>query len=245
MSDNPNVNRGKLVYVKARKTRPHQGGHWSEKKKYEAVVLFNAGMGLSQISVELNVPRETIKKWRISPWWEDISKDLRSEETQKLDAKLTKILDKSLESILDRLEEGEFIYDQKTGKIKRTPVKMRDATVAFNTIMDKRQLIRKEPTKITEQTNTATQLANLAEQFAAFVSGKPVVAKDAELVTEYIEGETLVDNGDGTYSHKEDSDAVHDQWETGLQEGTELGAYEEEESCEGQSPTKCSEGDGG
>lgn len=210
MSDNPNVNRGRLVYVKAKKTKPHQGGHWSEKKKYEAVCLFNAGMSLTQISLELNVPRETIKKWRVATWWEDITKDLRSEETQKLDAKLTKVLDKSLESILDRLEDGEFIYDQKTGKLKRTPVKMRDATVAFNTIMDKRQLIRKEPTKITEQSNTATQLASLAEQFAAFVSGKPVVEKEKELVAEYIEGETLVDNGDGTYSHKDDVDAIHD-----------------------------------
>ena len=201
-------NRGKMVYVKAKKTKPHQGGHWSDKLKNEAVCLHVAGLPLSQIAVQLNVPHETIRTWRRQSWWNDISADIRSEDTQKLDAKLTKILDASLEKILDRLENGEYIYDQKTGRIKQMPIKLRDATVAFNTVMDKRQLIRREPTKITEQSSTVNQLENLAKQFAEFVTGKVKVEKDSELINEYIEGETLEDNGDGTFSIKENDDAV-------------------------------------
>lgn len=196
-------NRGKFVYVKAKKTKPHQGGMWSDTKKQQAAVLYVSGMPLTQIAVELNVPHETIKNWRYSDWFMDIVEDLKSEDKQKLDAKLTKILDKTLETIMDRLENGEYIYDQKTGKVKQAPIKLRDATVAFNTVMDKRQLIRKEPTKIVEQGNTAKQLADLAQQFASFVSGQPPKERLEHVVNEFIEGETVVQDKDGTYVLKE------------------------------------------
>ena len=192
---------GRMVYVKAKpKTSRMQTGHWSEKKKYEACCLWSSGMKMSQVSVETGVPYETIKQWRASTWWADIHKELQSEDKQQLDARLTKILDKTLDSILDRLENGEFVYDQKTGSLKRSPVKLRDATVAMNTVMDKRQIIRREPTKIVESESTNQQLANLAKQFQEFVTGKKQEEKDKPL---YIEGETLQDNGDGTFSVKE------------------------------------------
>ena len=60
---------------------------------------------------------------------------------------------------MDRLENGDHIYDQKTGRIRRAPVKLRELNATFNTLLDKRQLLRNKPTKIVEQQNTATQLA--------------------------------------------------------------------------------------
>jgi hypothetical protein len=193
---------GKLVYVREKKTKPHEPGMWNEKKRYEAVCYYVSGIPISQIAVEMNIPVATLRTWRTKPWWDDIVKDIQSEDKQKLDAKLTKILDKSLETVMDRLADGEYIYDQKTGKVKRTPVKLRDATVAFNTIMDKRQLIRKEPTKITEQTSSAEQLKNLAEQFASFV-GKQKEETPLSVTETFIEGETLTEQPDGSYVLKE------------------------------------------
>lgn len=195
-------NRGKMVYQKAKKTVAHQGGHWSEKKKYEAVCLWASGLSLREVSLQLEVPYDTIGKWRSSSWWNDINKDLQSEDKQKTDAKLTKILDKTLDTIMDRLEDGEFIYDQKTGKVKRTPVKLRDATVAMNTVLDKRQLIRKEPTKIVDNGNTMQQLQNLAEQFAAFVNGATPKKEKIEHVVHEVE-----QDDDGTYVVKEEHDS--------------------------------------
>ena len=45
---------------------------------------------------------------------------------QELDAKTSKIVDKALDQIMDRLENGDHIYDQKTGRIRRAPVKLRE-----------------------------------------------------------------------------------------------------------------------
>jgi uncharacterized protein YicC (UPF0701 family) len=153
----------------------------------------------------LGIPVKTVQQWKVSEWWKELEKQIRSEEEQELDAKLTKIIDKTLEKLVDSIENGEHIYDQRTGKIKRMPAKMRDLNNAFNTILDKRQLIRKQPTKIVEQTSTATQLQQLADSFAKFVQKKVDDLPDMH----YIEGETVIQQADGTY-------AIHDQRKEGL-----------------------------
>jgi len=151
------------------------------------------------------VPLKTMEQWKTSDWWKEMEKKIRSDEEQHLDAKLTKIIDKTLEKLVDSIENGEHIYDQRTGQIKRMPAKMRDLNNAFNTILDKRQLIRKQPTKIVEQQNTATQLQNLADQFAKFVNQKVIEPEPIH----YIEGDTVIQQEDGSY-------AIHDERKEGL-----------------------------
>ena len=191
---------GKFVYIKTKKTKAGQPGHWSENKRIEAVTTYLSTGNLTESARMLGIPVKTVQQWKVSEWWKELEKQIRSEEEQELDAKLTKIIDKTLEKLVDSIENGEHIYDQRTGKIKRMPAKMRDLNNAFNTILDKRQLIRKQPTKIVEQTSTATQLQQLADSFAKFVQKKVDDLPDMH----YIEGETVIQQADGTY-------AIHDQ----------------------------------
>ena len=85
------------------------------------------------------------------------------------------------------------MYDPRTGKERIVPVKLRDLNTVFTTLLDKRQLLRKEPTKIIEQTTTATQLQNLALQFEQFVT-KRIKEERPEDIIEFIEGDTLIEN---------------------------------------------------
>lgn len=243
---------GKYVYVKAPKRNDisqHDRGNWSEKKKLEALSYFVANGSLAETSRHCQVPYYTLVTWKQSDWWKDKVRDIQNEDYDRLDVKLTKALDKALEQVMDRIENGDHIYDPRTGKIRQIPVKLRDANIAFNGLMDKRQLIRKQPTKIIEQTTTAAQLQNLANQFAAFVSGKAPVDNLKDVTLEFIEGETVEQDEDGTYrvidNSMENDDALHDEWETGLQEGTSLGTYQEEEPSEGQNTTQFSKSDRG
>ena len=196
---------GKFVYIKTKKTKAGQPGHWSENKRIEAVTTYLSTGNLTESARMLGIPVKTVQQWKVSEWWKELEKQIRSEEEQELDAKLTKIIDKTLEKLVDSIENGEHIYDQRTGKIKRMPAKMRDLNNAFNTILDKRQLIRKQPTKIIEQTSTATQLQQLADSFAKFVQKKV----DELPEVEYIEGETVIQQEDGSY-------AIHDKRQEGL-----------------------------
>lgn len=189
-----------MVYVKMNKTRAGQLGHWKESKKIEAVATY-LSTGSNAETVRLTgVPLDTINRWKTQPWWKEYIEQIRKDEEQQLDNKLSKAVDKALDNLIDRIENGEYIYDQKTGKVIRTPAKLRDLNTAFNNVIDKRQLLRKQPTKIVEQQNTATQLQNLADSFAKFVQK---TIKEPEMP--FIEGETVVQQEDGTYALHEES----------------------------------------
>lgn len=193
------MSRGKFVYVKAKKLAPYDNAHWSEKKKLDALALFASTGSATLVSNQLGVPYKTIETWRRTDWWKEGIAGIRNSENDVLDAKLTKALDKALDSVMDRIDNGEYIYDQKTGKIKRAPAKLRDVNHALNSIIDKRQLIRKLPTRITESSTSEAQLRQLAQQFAEFT--KKITPP--EKIVEYIDGDTVTQNDDGTYAVKE------------------------------------------
>ena len=190
---------GRYVYVKNNKTKAGELGHWKESKRIEAITTYLSTGNLTETGRMTGVPLKTLEQWKKSDWWKEMEKRIRSDEDQQMDAKLTKIIDKTLEKLVDSIENGEHIYDQRTGQVKRMPAKMRDLNNAFNTILDKRQLIRRQPTKIIEQTTTAAQLQNLAESFAKFVQ-KTIAEPEA---MHYIENDTVIQNEDGVYEIKE------------------------------------------
>lgn len=197
---------GSWRYVSApKKTSVSQTdrGWWSEKKKLEALGIYMATGSVTMAANQSNVPFETVKSWARSDWWKDKVKEIQNEEYDKLDSKLSKVLDKALDQVMDRIENGEYMYDPKTGKTKIMPAKLRDLNTAFNSLMDKRQLIRRQPTKIVEQTTTAAQLQDVAKQFAEFVTGKVKQEKFNDLVENVIEGETVEQGDDGVYYVKD------------------------------------------
>lgn len=113
---------------------------------------------------------------------------------------MSKVIDKALDLIMERIDQGDYQYDQKTGKIVKIPLKVRDLERVASGLFDKRQLIRKQPTSIkTSDLNQADRLLKLAEQFAIFAGQKPQPEK---LIEEYIEGD---------YDEINDTDGLQDE----------------------------------
>lgn len=243
--------KGKMVYVSAPKKNDisqSDRAQWAEKKKNEVFAYYLANGSASATSRECRVPLRTVQAWKASDWWKDRVAAIQAEEYDRLDSKLTKALEKALDQVLDRVEYGEEVYDSKTGGVVRVQAKLRDLNSAFNTLMDKRQLIRKQPTKIVEQQSTATQLQNLASQFAAFVSGKPI--KETIDQVSIMDADNVQEDEDGVFrvvdnSNEDDDDALYEEWEEGLQEGTSVGESQEAQPSEGQSAAERSEVNGG
>ena len=194
---------GRYVWVKEKKTKAHEPGHWSQRKRLEAVTTYLACGSPSLTATQINVPYETLQSWRKQDWWKEYTNELQNTDNDRLDSKLSKALDKAIEQINDRIENGDFVFDQKTGKVKQVPVKLRDLNSAMNTFIDKRQLLRKQPTKIIEQQTTQNQLQELAKQFAQFVTGKQTEEKEVNTVQEFIESDTVVQDDSGSYYVKE------------------------------------------
>lgn len=172
------------------------GKGWSDSDKVKAVTTYLAVGKLPLVEVVTGVPRSTLKQWRLQPWWKELEEEIRREDEYELDAKLSKLIDKSLDAVAERIENGEFRIS-KTGQIQRVPVTLKDVHRVAVDLVDKRNLIRGKPTSRVEKTETVDTLQKLAAQFAEWVknSMKPE--------PKIIEGEVI---------------AIHEEREAGLQD---------------------------
>ncbi len=143
--------------------------HYDEKKKIEAVTTWLALGKIPMVAAVVDVSIPTLRAWRLQPWWKDLVEQIQNESDQELDTKLSKIIDKSLDAVVERIEGGEFILDSKTGKVLRIPVKLKDVHKVAVDLVDKRNLIRGKPTSRVEKTQSEDILLKLASQFADWV----------------------------------------------------------------------------
>jgi hypothetical protein len=142
---------------------------WSDQKKVEVATTWLALGKVPLVEGVTGVPRATIRQWKLQPWWKELISEIQQEEDQELDSKLKKVVDRSLDAVMERIDGGEFILDSKTGTVKRIPVKLRDVHRVMADVIDKRDLIRGRPAKQREEAQNADILKKLADQFADWV----------------------------------------------------------------------------
>ena len=145
-----------------------KGFRWSDSQKIEAVQTYLILGSLKLTAGALKIPFDTLKVWKASQWWKDLIEELRVQDDLQLSNRLKKIITKSYDVLEDRLENGDFVFDQKTGQMRRKPVSMRDATqVAMHLSEARTELVDRHlgGQSVTEDKIEKT-LANLAEQFA-------------------------------------------------------------------------------
>ena len=150
-------------------------GWYPEEKKIEVAALFAAGVSNSKELERLTGVKDTaIRKWKTEDWWPEMLERIHVAHDQETVSKFTKIIDNSLEQIQDRLINGDYIYDKKSGEIIRKPVSLKDATSTASVIVDKRQLLRGKPTSRSESVGTAERLKKLADEFKKFSEAKTI-----------------------------------------------------------------------
>lgn len=181
---------GYQIYVRNKKKKAYEPGWWDNKKRLEVVTTYLTCGDGKLTSAMTGVPYDTIRTWKKQPWWKEYIDELSTDNTAQLDNKLQKIMDKALDQVMDRLENGEFMYDPRTGQVKRIPAKLRDTGKILNDVIDKRQLIKKQELmkeNQKQQAVTTDHLIQLAKAFAEFSSGK----KESEVPKTIIDGEII------------------------------------------------------
>ena len=195
---------------------PHK--NWSDAQKIEAVTLWLSMGNLRLVAATLRIPEPTVRQWRTTQWWRDIAAEIQLQDNIQLSATAKNIIDKSLSVIADRLEQGDWIYDQKTGQMKRKPVAMKDALAVADRMMDKKEKLDK--LEVVQQTTESIEqkLDKLMQRFA----------QAAQPVTDVI-------------YVKEETDAEDEKREEGL--FLRQGISEEAGTGEEQGGEECSEED--
>ena len=142
---------------------------YPENTKIDAVKLWLVTGNLTTTAAALKIPYDTVKTWRYSKWWEDLSLEVKAEGRLELSAKLKKIAEKALGETLDRLENGDFRLSP-TGEVQRIPVPASVASKIATDFIDKAESLDNSPQEQNQQ-SVNDRLKALAEAFTKF-SGK-------------------------------------------------------------------------
>lgn len=162
--------------------------HYSEKEKLNAVCVFAVAGNSRRVAEITKIPEATIRAWKSTEWWADAMSRIITEQDEELNSKLTKLVDKAVDEVNDRLENGNYIYNPKLDKLVRKPVDAKELAIVTAISIDKRQLLRGQPTSRTETISQDERLKKLSAQFKSFAQAKEVVqVQEEEVEIEEIE----------------------------------------------------------
>ena len=141
---------------------------WSDKQKMEAVQSYLLLGNLAMTGRMLGIPEITLRVWKTKEWWKDAVAELKSQEKMVMSNRLRNIVDASLAVVEDRLLNGDYQFDQKTGSIVRKPVNMKDAHRVAVDMQDRKEALEKAANsdKVDSTENIETKLLSLANKFA-------------------------------------------------------------------------------
>jgi histone H3/H4 len=172
-----------------KKRAPRKGLPWTVDQRYNAVATWLTAGNLPLTSNITGIPVETLRAWKYDQaWWDDVVKEIKESNRLQTNSKVQKITEKAVDVVIDRLENGDFVYNQKTGKLSRKPVGAHVANRILNDSIDKQVLfdkIKREEVKETREEEIKARLENLAKQFSAFATKNPpktIEATDVEII---------------------------------------------------------------
>lgn len=138
---------------------------WSDTQKVEAVQTYMQLGTVKLTAQKLGISEHTVYYWQGTQWWKDIIRDIKAQERLLLTNRMRGIRDKSLDIVEERLQNGDFIYDQKTGKMKRKPMQAKDVhKIAIDMIKEQIE-IEKQEEHILNQDSIEEKLEKLAKSF--------------------------------------------------------------------------------
>jgi hypothetical protein len=197
-------------YVRKRKITQRRGiksqKWWSDQQKIEAVQMYLLLGNLKEVERQLRIPYVTLNSWKVSEWWKEITETLKSQESIVFGNKLKGIVEQGLAAVSDRLANGDWIYDQKTGELRRKPVAMKDALKVATDLIDKQQKLERPDHAQVAQEGVMERLEKLAKTFEEFATRKVDNERPTINVTDVIFG-------------KEEQNALPEEREEGLQDG--------------------------
>lgn len=177
-------------------TEERQAGAISNEKRYEIAKTLMA-TGNNRLTAELHkVNYSTLMEWKKKDWWKEMWEEIKREQRLELNSKLNGLADLTIDILKDRLQNGDFVLNNKTGEIVRKPVGVRDANVAMNNLLTHMQKTDQLEYQADQSAGTEDILKQLAREFSGFAKKKKDVV-DVEF-------------------KEVNDDAIHDQREEGL-----------------------------
>lgn len=165
---------------------------WSDAQKTEAVQSYLLLGNLALTSRILGIPEITLRVWKASTWWGDVAHQIKTQDKIQLSSRLKKIVDAAITVTEDRLLNGDYQFDQKSGAVVRKPVNMKDAHKVAVDLMERRDLLENSEKEVITEEGVDDKLLKLANKFADMAT-KRIEQKELEHRTVDVEDATVID----------------------------------------------------
>lgn len=209
-------------------------GWYSDNIKMKVACCYAVTGNSKRVAEMTKVPEGTIRAWKQTEWWNDIQSRIRLENNEELDTKLTKLVDKAVEQINDRLDNGDYIYNIKQDKLVRKPVGAKDLASITATTLDKRQLLRGEPTSRVQKVSENEKLVRLAEEFKKFAAAKTIDQVSTQIeIDNAKEDLDAFNEGNFEESNLEEHQDGDGSWQATKASDSDSTLYSEEEQKDG------------
>lgn len=171
-----------------------QRDRYSDKEKMEAACYYATTGNSRRTSEMTKIPEGTIRAWKTTEWWAEIQARIIKEQDEELSSNLTKLIDKAVGEINDRLTDGDYVYNPKLDKLVRKPINAKDLAVVAAITVDKRQLLRGQPTSRTETVSENERLKRLMTEFKKFANAEEVVQDNSLEEKDIIDVEPVLES---------------------------------------------------
>lgn len=154
---------------------------YSEDEKYKVVTTYLMLGNLSETARQTGISYETLRSWKTQAWWPRMLAQIRGEENSQLSARYRKIVLKTQEKLLDRVEKGDVVLD-KDGNEQILPVRAKDLAVIAG--IATQQMEKLDNQQVVEDSLTITErLTRIAEELVK-MNGKrkEPITIDAEIM---------------------------------------------------------------
>ncbi len=147
------------------------GGEYTWETKTTFVTVLLATGNRAEASRQAGVAYETSALWLKQPWYPKLVEEVKRSVRSELNTKMAKIVDKALAATEDRIENGDYILNNKTGELLRRPVALREVAKVANDMMSQQVKLEKLNNETTVQNETMQELlTQLGKEFAKFNS---------------------------------------------------------------------------
>lgn len=149
-------------------------GSYPIEKKLEVVNMYLQLGNMRLISELTKISYDLLIDWKKTKWWAELYDEVKRAKSSKTNNTVNSIIETSLDAISDRLENGEWILNQKTGEMVRKPVSLRDAARVASDLRSQQIKLDELEARITHQNDTVEgTLKTLAKEFARWAK-KPL-----------------------------------------------------------------------
>jgi len=142
-----------------------KGKAWDMDTRIQAAIAWLITGDSEEAGRLCNIPGRTVRLWMQQPWWEEVLAEARTIKQKELDALWTGLIHKSTTALRERLDQGDAILS-KTGEVRYLPVKAKDIAIIMSIAIDKRALLRNQPTSRVEKITVEEKLDRIGNKLA-------------------------------------------------------------------------------